>query len=145
MSAALVLRASLRRNVATHSLRSFASHAPPPPKAPRDSKDTPPAAKDPSAQSPSPELQDEPLGSAPKVSALPSLDFAPGEDPHQGRTGAKSSRDSLSSIERKRRFMGRVSMALMLLGAGAATWYSGRDWEDDELRELRMVRVALTS
>lgn len=144
MSAALLLRASLRRNVATQSLRSFASRAPPPPKAPQGSKDKPPTTKDTSASSTSPEPQDEPLTSLHKTSTLPSLDFAPGEEAHQERTGAKSSKDSLSSIERKRRFMGRVSMAMVLVGAGVATWYSGREWEEDELKELRLVRVTRT-
>ena len=26
-----------------------------------------------------------------------------------------------------------------MLGAGVITWHSGRDWEEDELREMRMV------
>ena len=74
---------------------------------------------------------------------MPSLDFSPGEDegPRQERTGARSSKDSLSSIERRRRFLGRVTLAMMLAGAGAATWAMGREWDDEELKAKRMVRV----
>ena len=37
--------------------------------------------------------------------------------------------------------MGRVSTAILLLGAGVATWQAGREWEEDELRHMHMVRV----
>jgi mitochondrial import inner membrane translocase subunit TIM50 len=135
MNPALLLRSSLRRNVATYSARSFATRPPPPPNTPhmtRPSQDIPPSET-------VAETQEESVANNRPLSELPSLDFAPGEGPQSERTGAKSSKDSLSSIERKRRFMGRVSMAIALLGAGAATWYSGREWEEDELKQLRMV------
>lgn len=73
---------------------------------------------------------------------VPSLDFSPGEEEaKQARTGARSSKDSLSSIERRRRFMGRVSLAMLLAGAGVATWYMGREWEEDELKAKKLVRT----
>jgi len=130
MNPALLIRTSIRRNVAAHPMRSFASRPPPPSKIPPASKVAPSPAVEP--------VTEARVESSSTVSELPSLDFAPGEGPQYERTGAKSSKDSLSSIERKRRLMGRVSLALMLFGAGAATWYSGREWEEDELKQLRM-------
>ncbi|EJF60655.1 NIF-domain-containing protein [Dichomitus squalens LYAD-421 SS1] len=78
----------------------------------------------------------------PSSSVVPSLDFDP-EGPESGdanreRTGAKSSKDSLSSIERRRQFMGRVSLAMLLAGAGAVTWIAGRPWEEDELKAKKL-------
>ena len=35
--------------------------------------------------------------------------------------------------------MSRVSLAFMLFGAGMGTWYLGRDWEEGELKDLRIV------
>ncbi|KAI0684840.1 HAD-like domain-containing protein [Cytidiella melzeri] len=136
MNLASLVRASVRRGVPAYSVRSYASRPPPPPKTPQGplpSKQTFPVPPESTT-----EPQDGPISASKPLSELPSLDFAPGEGPQYERTGAKSSKDSLSSIERKRRFMGRVSMAMLLLGAGAATWYSGREWEEDELKQPRM-------
>ncbi|KAI0821210.1 HAD-like domain-containing protein [Irpex lacteus] len=135
MNPALLVRASLRRNLAAHSVRSFASRPPPPPKTPKaaqPSQDAPPPA-DPVAKA-----QSEQPAPTPRLSELPSLDFAPGEGPQYEKTGAKSSKDSLSSIERRRQFLGRVSTAVLLLGAGFATWHAGREWEEDELKHLHL-------
>lgn len=141
MNPALLVRASLRRNLAAHSVRSFASRPPPPPKTPKaaqPSQDAPPPA-DPVA-----EAQSEQPARTPRLSELPSLDFAPGEGPQYEKTGAKSSKDSLSSIERRRQFLGRVSTAVLLLGAGFATWHAGREWEEDELKHLHLVSMTCT-
>ncbi|KAI0343556.1 HAD-like protein [Trametopsis cervina] len=134
MNPALLIRTNLRRNAISQTLRYFASRPPPPkvPNTPKPTNDTSPPPVNPAA-----EIGQEAAASKP-ISELPSLDFAPGEGPQYERTGAKSSKDSLSSIERKRRYMGRVTMGALLLGAGAATWYSGREWEEDELKQLRM-------
>ncbi|KDQ12025.1 hypothetical protein BOTBODRAFT_113621 [Botryobasidium botryosum FD-172 SS1] len=70
---------------------------------------------------------------AQNVSSLPSLDFAP-PDAEPQRTGAKSAKDSLSSIERKRRVYSRAALALMGLGLGAGWLYMGREWEADEAK-----------
>ena len=35
--------------------------------------------------------------------------------------------------------MGRVSFALMLTGAGIATWQAGREWDDEELAAKKLV------
>lgn len=135
MNPASFIRVAARRGVASQSVRAFASKAPPPP--PRATSSSTPKENT-AAQKQESSAQDV-LTQTP-ISALPSLDFIPGEEPNRERTGAKSSKDSLSSIERKRRFWGRVSMGMLALGAGAVTWHAGREWEEDELREMRMVR-----
>jgi import inner membrane translocase subunit TIM50 len=74
-----------------------------------------------------------------------SLDFAPAEPgAERERTGAKSSKDSLSSIERRRRQLGRVSFGLFALGLLSGGVYLGREWTEDELVSRRSVRVPLT-
>lgn len=141
MNPAFFVRSTARRSLASHSLRSFATKPPTSPSAPQP-KDTPSPA--PQGNEAAAEKLETTLEQAkveePPVSSLPSLDFAPGEEPHRERTGAKSSKDSLSSIERKRRLWGRVSAGFVLFGAAAAAWHAGRDWEHDELKEMRMVR-----
>jgi len=67
-----------------------------------------------------------------------SLDFAPPEPgAERERTGAKSSKDSLSSIERRRRQMGRVSFGLFALGLLGGCVYLGREWTEEELVSRR--------
>lgn len=72
----------------------------------------------------------------PPSTSLPSLDFQPAEpEPEKTqRTGAKSSKGSLSSIERKRRFLGRLSLGVLAVALGVQVVYLGRDWETDELK-----------
>ena len=41
--------------------------------------------------------------------------------------------------------MGRVSLAMLLAGAGAVTWIAGRPWEEDELKAKKLVRTQLLS
>src|ERR1700744_339109 len=50
-----------------------------------------------------------------------------------GRTGAKSSRNSLSSFEKRRRAMGRAALGALGLGVVFGIFYMGREWERDEL------------
>ena len=78
----------------------------------------------------------------PNARALPSLDFtalattaAPALGAGDGvdrPTGARSSRESLSTIERKRRFLGRLSLTLLGLGLVGAWVHMGREWEQGE-------------
>lgn len=138
----LFVRAAARRSLVNNSVRSFASKPPTSPNAPQSKKDAPsPAPQGDEAAAEKPEAPSEQVqAEGPSVTALPSLDFAPGEEPHRERTGAKSSKDSLSSIERKRRFWGRVSAGIMVFGLAAGAWHAGREWEEEELREMRMVR-----
>ncbi|KAG2129760.1 HAD-like domain-containing protein [Suillus clintonianus] len=77
----------------------------------------------------------------PPSTSLPSLDFQPAEpEPEKTqRTGAKSSKDSLSSIERKRRFLGRLSLGVLAVALGVQVVYLGRDWEADELKARKQT------
>lgn len=36
----------------------------------------------------------------------------------------------------------RISMALFVAGLGLGGFYLGREWEADELKELKLVRVS---
>ncbi len=127
-------RSTATRSVAYRSVRCMASKPPrrpanpPPPPPPRA-----PSASEIPAEAPQP---------IPSSQIVPSLDFDPSaEDAKQERTGARSSKDSLSSIERRRRFLGRVSLAMLLVGAGVATWQMGAPLDEDELRARRWVRT----
>lgn len=106
----VIVRSAARRR-ALPALRHFST---PPPSPPQNSPPPPP-------------------------SSLPSLDFQPAEpEPEKTqRTGAKSSKDSLSSIERKRRFLGRLSLGVLAVALGVQVVYLGRDWETDELKERK--------
>ncbi|KAL1945374.1 hypothetical protein VTO73DRAFT_2225 [Trametes versicolor] len=124
-------RSTAARSVAYRSVRCMASKPPrrpanhPPPPPPR----APPPASEIPAEAPTP---------VPSSQIVPSLDFDPSaEGAKQERTGARSSKDSLSSIERRRRFLGRVSLAMLLVGAGVATWQMGSPLDEEELRARR--------
>ncbi|KAG9121113.1 mitochondrial inner membrane protein required for protein import [Ceratobasidium sp. 392] len=78
--------------------------------------------------------------------SLPSLDITPIEapapanaeppKPFEGRTGARSAKDSLSSIEKKRRAFARWTIAFGLGGVLAAAVYTGREWESEEEKNV---------
>ena len=76
--------------------------------------------------------------SRPHTRSLPSLDFTAVAVPAGARdganrpTGARSSKESLSTIERRRRFLGRLSLTLLGLGLVGAWVYMGREWEQGE-------------
>lgn len=123
----VVLRGAVRTNAfAPRSVRYLASQVPP--------KTTTP---------------EQPPPPPPTTSTLPSLDFDPAERlehaERTGRTGAKSSKDSLSSIERRRRYLGRVSLGILAIALGVQVLYLGRDWETDELENKKIVRSSLVS
>lgn len=140
---------SVQRTLPTYS-RCFATH--PPPSSSSKGKSAGPSRTregGKSAANTSEEATDVKAETLPPSPASLSLDFSPlaeQEDQHEQpqRTGAKSSKDSLSSIERKRRAMSRATLALMGLGAIAGVFYIGREWEDDELREKRLVSLAVS-
>ncbi|OAX40299.1 HAD-like protein [Rhizopogon vinicolor AM-OR11-026] len=110
----VILRSAAQRR-ALPALRHLATQ-PPPPSPPQNSPLPPPPS-------------------------LPSLDFQPAEpEPEKTqRTGAKSSKDSLSSIERKRRFLGRISLGVLAVALGVQVVYLGREWEADELKTRRQT------
>ncbi len=136
MSIVPLIRSPAFRALLVQSTRRFATRPPPGPSI--SNATTPLPAHNETSR---PDLSSLP---PPASSSLPSLDFVPSyEEEQPQRTGARSSRDSLSSIERKRRFLGRVSLAVLLLGAGVQTWFLGRDWDEGELRERRLVRYCV--
>lgn len=95
---------------------------PPPPPSPPSSESLPPNSPSPSG-------------------AALTLDFAPRsqtESPNE-RTGARSAKGSLSSIERRRRFMGRMALGIFALGIGFGVVHLGRAWEPDELNGRQSV------
>jgi hypothetical protein len=65
-----------------------------------------------------------PLAPLPSV---PTLDFGMDEPAARVRTGAKSAKDSLSSIERRRRSVGWVSSGLLVTGLVGGYIYLGRE------------------
>lgn len=115
-----------------HPQTSDNTHTPTRPAAP--AQDTPIDTQNVSESDPS-------AAPAPSPTTL-SLDFAPPEPgADRERTGAKSSKDSLSSIERRRRQLGRVSFGLFALGLLGGCVYLGREWTEDELVSRKSVRV----
>ena len=125
MLAATLSRSLVTRRVAVQSARCLATKVPPP-KQPANDPPSPPA----------PQTQTQPS------SSVPILDFSPTLEEEEGpreRTGARSSKNSLSSSERRRRMFARGAMAAFLVGAGVQTWLMGREWEEWELKEKRMV------
>lgn len=127
-----VVTRSVPRRALAHGARRMSQRppAPPPPPTSNGIPETP-AAPPPAESTSIP------------ASGLPSLDFSPSEPEEPQRTGAKSSKGSLSSSERKRRFMGRVSLAVLALAFGVNVVYMGREWEEEELLAKKMVRLEL--
>ncbi|KAF8216325.1 HAD-like protein [Mycena galopus ATCC 62051] len=78
------------------------------------------------------------LPSRPPIKNVPSLDFSP-EVQEEHTTGAKSSKDSLSSVEIKRRRLGRISLAVLALGFGINVIYMGREWDEAELKAKKLT------
>lgn len=131
-----VLTRSARRTV-SHSIRYMSKK--PPTNRIKDTpeivsaKTTPESAGD--AQKPS--VEAEPMLNT--QSGMQTLDFSPPEVGKESqRTGARSSKGSLSTSEKKRRVMGRVTLALLALGFGAHTVYMGREWEEEELKAMKV-------
>ena len=124
---AVISRPVARRSLG-YAARCMATK--PPSKRPTPKKEQPvqeeaPAAEDPPAVVPAP---------------LPSLDILPADEDIDGqRTGAKSSKDSLSSAEMQRRRMGRVSAVLLAMLLGGQVAYMTREWSPEDLAAKKMV------
>lgn len=74
------------------------------------------------------------------TSSVPTLDFSPPEPSEEAqRTGATSSKEYKTVSERTRRSRMRISLALLFLAFGAGAVYSGREWEEEELKMKKMV------
>lgn len=127
------MRASVRASVLSTRLRHLATQ---PPKGPTTSNGNGAKASAPDNLESSTESVSKATGDV--VTSL-SLDFSP-EEKDTERTGAKSSKDSLSSIERQRQFLGRSVLAILGVGVITGCVYLGREWDDEELKRKRMVR-----
>ena len=82
----------------------------------------------------------------PVFSSTVNLDILPEEPqprPSQ-RTGARSSLDSLSSAERRRRRIGGFTTVLFVGFLGFQLAYMTRDWDESELQLKKWVRVCLS-
>ena len=77
---------------------------------------------------PSPRTEPTPTHTLPApLPSLPTLDFGSDEPAARMRTGAKSAKDSLSSIERRRQRLGWVSSGLLITGLVGGYIYLGRE------------------
>ncbi|PFH47484.1 hypothetical protein AMATHDRAFT_67686 [Amanita thiersii Skay4041] len=131
-----VLTRPIQRRTVLYTARCMSQHVPrppPPPPLPSSSKQPAEPTPEQSAQVP-PETTEKV-----DTSSLPNLDFLPAEVKEEPkRTGAKSAKDSLTTGERQRRHMLRVSLGMLLLGLGINAVYMGREWDAEELESRRM-------
>ncbi|KAF9496368.1 NIF-domain-containing protein [Pleurotus eryngii] len=120
-----VLSRPLARQTALRSVRCLSQSVPP-------QKPGPPPPPESSSSS-------NPTEQPPVQTAFPSLDISPVEPVEEKqRTGARSSKDSPSSIERRRRYLGRVSLAMLVLTFGVNSVYMGREYDEEELKFRKM-------
>ncbi|KAG8980613.1 hypothetical protein FRB90_007592, partial [Tulasnella sp. 427] len=111
--ASLLVSRSLRfaATRASPALRTLATQAPPPPPPPAGPSSSSKAPKDAPQPNPSNEASSSAQPQQQQPSKAISLDFDPASDPLKtGRTGARSAKDSLSSIERRRKYLTRVTL-----------------------------------
>lgn len=85
-----------------------------------------------------------PVDTTSQLGTVPSLDFSPPEiqptpQKDRERTGAKSSKGSLSSSEKRRQNIGKLSLGFLGLYLGLGIFYMGRTWEEDELKRMKLV------
>lgn len=149
MQTSLFLRTlpSLRHSAVRSNVRYLASKAPPPP--PPNSGGSKPSKKLKPAVAEKTKATENLETGAERAEAMSSptslsLDFSPAEEGGQAErdtTGARSSEGSLSSIERRRRFMSRATLAAMGLGLVATAVYLGREWDEDELKSKKLVSM----
>ncbi|KAF9524987.1 HAD-like domain-containing protein [Crepidotus variabilis] len=113
-----------------------------PPSTPRNTARPPSSGEANGAPEPMASSSKDALGFEPTLDtpsrSVPSLDFSPELEEEPQRTGAKSSKGSLSSSEKKRRNMSRVSMVLLALGLSAHAISMGKEWDEDELKAMKM-------
>jgi len=72
------------------------------------------------------------------------LDFSPPEiqptsRKERERTGARSSKGTLSSSEKRRQNIGKLSLGFLGLFLGLGIFHMGRTWEEDELKRMKLV------
>ncbi|KAF5363180.1 hypothetical protein D9758_008395 [Tetrapyrgos nigripes] len=146
---------SVGRRAVAQSIRCMAQKPPKPPKSPQSPLPPPPppsehqkhqaSSKD--AVEPEKETAEifetpeEPLATRPNLSSVPSLDFSPADPREEAQTtGARSSRDTLTSAEQQRQRMGRVAFAIFTLAMGASLWQMGREWDEEDLNRKKWTK-----
>ncbi|THU98030.1 HAD-like protein [Dendrothele bispora CBS 962.96] len=86
---------------------------------------------------------EQPTMTRPNLSSVPSLDFSPPDPREEAQTtGARSSRDTLTSAEQQRQRMGRVMLGVLTLALGMGLWHMGREWDEEELKRKKLTREA---
>ncbi|KAF8320242.1 import inner membrane translocase subunit tim-50 [Amanita rubescens] len=135
-----VLTRPIQRRAVYHATRCLSQSAPPPPPPPsstNNNKTSDEQGSERASQQPSPDSSENALKI--NTSELPNLDFVPAEIKEEPKsTGAKSAKDTLTTGEKQRRHVLRLTWAALLLGLGASTVYMGREWDKDELESKRM-------
>ncbi|KAJ8507725.1 hypothetical protein ONZ45_g5223 [Pleurotus djamor] len=105
----------------------------------RPQQEQPPSSSSSSSAESSSSIPPDPTPEPTGPASLPSLDISPADQVNERqRTGAKSSKDSLSSTELRRRNMGRVSLAVLALAFGVNAVYMGREYDAEELKARKM-------
>ncbi|KAF8655081.1 hypothetical protein AX16_003246 [Volvariella volvacea WC 439] len=136
MFAVAARAAASRRTLLRHGTRLMSQASAPPP--PRKDSHSEAAESNTRATGTTPgqASQEQPL-----PSSLPSLDFSPDElqEEQPKRTGAKASTDSMTTGERKRRVVSKMTFVAMVLGFAGYAVYMGREWEPEELRAKKMT------
>ena len=133
-----IARSRLLTTAPTVSRVRWASQVPP--KGPASNDQPTPETRDSGSASSSPDA--EPLASGSAAGKAPSLDFMPSVEEEPRRTGARSSKGTMSGAEKRRQVMSRVMLAIVGGGIVAHTVYLGREWEPEELVSKRLVRRA---
>ena len=77
-----------------------------------------------------------------RLGVVSSSDSSSSSSNPSDRTGARSSADSLSSIERRRRYLTRAIGVLFGIGVLVQGVYAGREWDEEELRVRKLVCVS---
>lgn len=162
-SRAFANKAPVNGGSASRKGKTLASESAPKPSSP-PAKD---ASAEPNAATAPPPIVEQPIAervphpedaSAEKPTPVPpsnlkSLDFtslldtqqvaapagAAGRSGEGGRTGARSSKGSLSSLERKRRMLGRATMAALGIALGVGAFSLGNEWTEEELYTKKLV------
>lgn len=85
-----------------------------------------------------------PIDTTSQPGTVPSLDFSPPEiqptsRKERERTGARSSKGTLSSSEKRRQNIGKLSLGFLGLFLGLGIFHMGRTWEEDELKRMKLV------
>ncbi|KAF8625876.1 hypothetical protein AX15_005154 [Amanita polypyramis BW_CC] len=135
-----VLTRPIQRRAVYHVTRCLSQNTPPPPPPP-SSPNGNKSETGRAPEQPTPLTGPESTDSAPQIntSELPNLDFVPAEakEEEPKRTGAKSAKDSLTTGEKQRRHVLRLTWGMLLLGLGTSVVYMGREWDKEEFENKR--------